>query len=98
MKNKRIIVKNNDGSIKIISPAPDLFNVNSKTSQLLINRGIDLSTEQKVFEHVIARNIEVGQMTKDNHIVVDVDDIPKDRTLRKHWVLNNNKIEIKVES
>jgi hypothetical protein len=63
--NQRIVYKNDEGGISILTPAPECL-------------------QSHTIEEIAAKDVPAGKPYK----IVDVADIPSDRTFRNAWTVN----------
>ena len=93
--NKRIIYPTDDGGVSIIIPAPDsrerrLINppvfetreVDGETSQMLVKDAVyEYETDEEFIARIAAKDVPKGKQYK----IIDVDEVPTDRTFRNAW-------------
>lgn len=84
MSTKRLCCAMPDGSVRILSYSPEMFNPQSGTRVLLAEKGkLSLSaTEQDVLAFIRAKDAPKDAVTVTVH---DVSELPQDRTFRNAW-------------
>lgn len=83
----KIIIKNDDGTIGVLTPAPELFDKESRTYKYLSEQGVNLETKEDVIKHVIVRN----NLTS-NYDIIDENSLnfPEDRYFRQAWTFDKD--------
>lgn len=89
MINKRIIFTREDGGLSVITPAPEMFDPSSRTRLQLTSLGIVFATDDEVMAYIISKN----DLTEGSYRIVDVEDIPADRSFRNAWMDTGEAVE-----
>lgn len=91
----KIVIFNEDGTCSILTPFIDMFNPASATYKLLLSSGIDLSTDEKIWEHIIKQ----AKIEDKNYRFVEEDRIPSDRSFRNAWthVLDTDTVDVDID-
>src|ERR1044072_321289 len=87
--NKRIVYTNDIGVVCVVIPAPEMFNQNSKTRDLI---KADLKNEEEVLSY-IAKSLVPNEV---KYKIIDASEIPS-RDFRDAWVLDNDRIDHDME-
>jgi len=90
--NKVIVYAAQDGTCHVVVPAPEMFNENSKTRQILAEKGLLIgASEEDVLNWIKAKDAPA------NAIVVDKTELPEERDFRNAWVVGRQKVLIDME-
>ncbi|HYH63437.1 MAG TPA: hypothetical protein VD866_01950 [Urbifossiella sp.] len=76
---KFIAFTNPDGTVGIITPAPEMFDPKSRTRELLAGRGVTLKTSKQVLDWIAAKDVPAGLPWR------LVEAVPADRAFRAAW-------------
>ena len=81
--DKVIVIKNSDGSVGIVVPAPEMFDGESRTRKILAEQNIltGENSEEKILEWIIKKDVPVGA----SYRIIDRSQLPADRTFRDAW-------------
>lgn len=78
--DKRMIIDNGSGGVKVVIPAPEMFDTNSKTRVMLRSKGIDFKTEEEIWSYIKTRaGVDLATPLVDKSVV------PRDRAFRNAW-------------
>lgn len=80
--NTRIAYVNDEGGLSIIVPAPEMFDPNSKTRELLRSKGIDFENDQQIWDYIGTKDIPAGRAFR----AMDVSALPSFRDFRNAWM------------
>lgn len=86
--NSVVIIENLDGTISILNPAPDMFNVNSRTREMVPE--LKNKSDEEVLQWIINKDVPQGLV----YTIVNKNSLPSDRYFRNAWKSNKGKIEI----
>lgn len=79
--DKVIVVKQIDGSIAIIHPAPEMFDDKSRTRNLLKQNGFEFESDEDIWDYIVEKN----QLQKDSYYFAEISQLPSDRYFRNAW-------------
>lgn len=94
MTNKRIAINNEDGTVSIIVPAPEMFDSESRTRMLTPE--LDGKTDEEVLQWIIDKDVPLNKSYK----IIDIEDLPADREFRNAWTFpkeEETKVDIDVD-
>lgn len=80
-----VVIKNNDGTVAILSPAMALFDPTSRDRENLAALGITLESDEEVLQWIINKDVPAGKQYR----VCTRDKLPSDRVFRNAWTDDN---------
>lgn len=91
MNTTRLCCAMPDGTVRILSPAPEMFDPSSRTRQLLAEKGkLPLeATEQEVWAFIRAKDVPKDAVSVCAH---DASELPQDRTFRNAWTHDGEQV------
>lgn len=94
MINKRIVINNGDGSVSIVTPAPEMFDPDSRTRKALLESGKVFNTDEEVLDFIINKDVPKNKEFR----IVDLDKLPSDRCFRNAWTddFDTNTVDVDV--
>lgn len=93
MNNKVIVVNNGDSTCSIVTPTPEMFDSQSRSREDLRSRGIDFTSDEEVLNYIQSVNVPKGLSSR----IVDLDQVPSDRTFRQAWTDDNNTDTVDID-
>ncbi len=91
MQDKVIVFSDEEG-IKIVHPAPEMFDPESRTRLLLANNGTIFATEQDIMEFIVGKSLKGTVEYK----ILDRSSIPQDRYFRNAWMLVGEAVGVDI--
>lgn len=83
----KIAYLNEQGNISVVTPDPNMFDINSRTRKDLSSNGYDFTSKDQILQYIIDKDVPKDT---EYHIIEDDNDLP-DRYFRKAWKLEEEK-------
>lgn len=93
-KTDCITYEDGNGIMKIVNPAPELYDPNSYSYQVLTELGYDLTTEEGIIACLVATNPDIPVDYK----VCKLNKLPASREFRLAWKFDDNTKGVKVDA